>query len=54
MLNHYEIISARILDIKSLCEYDANIKEEYFLNDWIEGNTKMRKYTNKLLKQRNI
>ena len=54
MLNHCKVISARIKDIKTLCEYDVNHSESFYINDWIEGNTIMRKYTNMLLRQKNI
>ena len=56
-----KIVKERIEKLKSLMEYldeDGNPKypkaEEFYIYDWIDGNTKYKKLTNKLLKNKNL
>ena len=50
------LLHRRITAIQVLCEYDPSHREDYWVNDWCEGNLRYRSFTDELLSnsQRNI
>jgi len=46
------IIKQRLLHVIQLCKYDPIEFHHFFLNDWVEGNTKYRIQTNELISRR--
>ena len=48
---HGKVMKQRINDIRSLICYDIEEKPHFYLNDFVEGNTRERKHTNRLLRQ---
>ena len=46
------IIKQRLLHVIQLCRYDPIEFHHFFLNDWVEGNTKYRIQTNEIISRR--
>ena len=46
---HGTAMKKRIHDICGLISYDIDKNPHYYLNDFVEGNLRKRKYTNRLL-----